>query len=147
MEIVDTTLSTVFNDKIASTVITLFLVLYGGMAAPKLPSFVVKLFENPIFKIAVLALIVYNGNRDTTFAIMIAVAFTVTLNTISKQKFMEGFADDDGCSDGKVKNEETGECEDLPSLDDMENVEGFTEDLEEDDVEGFSGDYSEENYE
>ncbi len=146
MEIVDTTLSTVFNDKIASTVITLFLVLYGGMAAPKLPSFVVKLFENPIFKIAVLALIVYNGNRDTTFAIMIAVAFTVTLNTISKQKFMEGFADHE-CPDGQMKNEETGECEDLPSLDDTENVEGFTEDLEEDDVEGFSGDYSEENYE
>ena len=91
MELVDTTLSTIFANKYASSAITLFLVLYGGLAAPKLPKFIIKLFENPIFKIAILSLIVYNGNRDPKFAIMIGIAFTVTLNMISNQKFLEGF--------------------------------------------------------
>jgi hypothetical protein len=91
MELVDTTLSSIFANKYASSMITLFLVIYGGLAAPKLPKFMIKLFENPIFRIAILSLIVYNGNRDPKFAIMIAVAFTVTLNMISNQKFLEGF--------------------------------------------------------
>ena len=93
MELVDTTLASIFANKYASSAITLFLVLYGGLAAPKLPKFMVKLFENPIFKIVILSLIVYNGNRDPKFAIMIGVAFTVTLNMISNQKFLEGFED------------------------------------------------------
>lgn len=99
MELVDTTLSSIFSNKYASSAITLFLVLYGGLAAPKLPKFMIKLFENPIFRIVILSLIVYNGNRDPKFAIMIGVAFTVTLNMISNQKFLEGFEGQENFSD------------------------------------------------
>jgi hypothetical protein len=99
MELVDTTLSSIFSNKYASSAITLFLVLYGGLAAPKLPKFMIKLFENPIFRIVLLSLIVYNGNRDPKFAIMIGVAFTVTLNMISNQKFLEGFDGQEDFSD------------------------------------------------
>ena len=94
MEFVDSTMSSLFSNKYSSAVITLFLVLYGGLAAPKLPKFVVQLFDNAVFRILILSLIVYKGNRDPKFAIMIGVAFTVTLNVISKQKFLEGFEDD-----------------------------------------------------
>ena len=93
MEFVDSTMSSLFSNKYSSAVITLFLVLYGGLAAPKLPKFVVQLFDNAVFRILILSLIVYKGNRDPKFAIMIGVAFTVTLNVISKQKFLEGFED------------------------------------------------------
>ena len=157
MEIVDSTLSSIFSDNIASTVITLFLVLYGGLAAPKLPGFVVKLFDNAIFRILVLSLIVYKGNRDPKFAIMIAVAFTVTMNTIAKQQFMEGFAE--GTQTPTPEGTETAEEEDdeLEGEDDdmevddmgdsMDNVEPFADDLEEDDVEGFADDLEEDNLE
>lgn len=152
MEIVDSTLSSIFSDNIASTVITLFLVLYGGLAAPKLPGFVVKLFDNAIFRILVLSLIVYKGNRDPKFAIMIAVAFTVTMNTIAKQQFMEGFADDTDTlpPEGTTPEDDDmeGEDDDMEGeYDDMDNVEPFADDLEEDDVEGFADDLEEDNLE
>jgi len=92
METIDNALSTVFKNRYSSTLITLFLVLYSGLVAPKLPNFIVKLFDNPIFRILILSLIVYNGNKDPQFAIMIAVGFTVTMNMVSKQKLFEGFA-------------------------------------------------------
>ena len=159
MEIVDSTLSSIFSDNIASTVITLFLVLYGGLAAPKLPGFVVKLFDNAIFRILVLSLIVYKGNRDPKFAIMIAVAFTVTMNTIAKQQFMEGFADgtetptpeDTQTTPEEEDDDMIGEDQDMEGEDDgddnMDNVEPFADDLEEDDVEGFADDLEEDNLE
>lgn len=155
MEIVDSTLSSIFSDNIASTVITLFLVLYGGLAAPKLPGFVVKLFDNAIFRILVLSLIVYKGNRDPKFAIMIAVAFTVTMNTIAKQQFMEGFADSTTDTDTLPPEGTTPEDDDMEGedddmegeYDDMDNVEPFADDLEEDDVEGFADDLEEDNLE
>ena len=37
--------------------LTLFLVLYGGMAKPDLPDFVMDLFDNAIFRVLVLFLI------------------------------------------------------------------------------------------
>ena len=156
MEIVDSTLSSIFSDNIASTVITLFLVLYGGLAAPKLPGFVVKLFDNAIFRILVLSLIVYKGNRDPKFAIMIAVAFTVTMNTIAKQQFMEGFADSttdtdtlppEGTTPEDDMEDYDMEGEDDDMGDSMDNVEPFADDLEEDDVEGFADDLEEDNLE
>ena len=122
MELVDTTLSTIFANKYASSAITLFLVLYGGLAAPKLPKFIIKLFENPIFKIAILSLIVYNGNRDPKFAIMIGVAFTVTLNMISNQKFLEGFDDVEDFTDTDMSDDDSDADADADS-------EPFTEDF------------------
>ena len=93
METIDNALSTVFKNRYSSTLITLFLVVYSGLVAPKLPNVIVKLFDNPIFRILILSLIVYNGNKDPQFAIMIAVGFTVTMNMVSKQKLFEGFAE------------------------------------------------------
>ena len=90
METIDNALSTVFKNRYSSTLITLFLVLYSGLVAPKLPKLIVKFFENPIFRILILSLIVYNGNKDPQFSIMIAVGFTVTMNMVSKQKLFEG---------------------------------------------------------
>ena len=49
MELIDTTLKSVFSNKYGSSIITLFLVMYGGLAAPTLPQFMVKLFENPVY--------------------------------------------------------------------------------------------------
>ena len=91
MDIVNKKLTSIFENKYSSTILITFLVLYGGMAAPKLPGFIKKLFENPVFKIIILSLVAYTGNRDPQFALMIAVAFTVTLNMISDSKVKEHF--------------------------------------------------------
>ena len=48
---IDGFLKPIFTDKISSSVISLILVLYAGLAAPKLPKSISKLFENKIFKL------------------------------------------------------------------------------------------------
>ena len=93
MEQVNRVMSTVFENKYSSTIVTVIILLYASLARPKLPNFMVNLFENPIFRVLFLSLIVYKGNRDPLFSIMIAIAFTVTMNLISQQKFFENFAD------------------------------------------------------
>ena len=97
MQIVDKTMSDLFSNSYSSAIITLFLVLYGGLAAPKFPSFVADLFENAFFRIIVLSLIVYKGNRDPSMALMIAVGFTVTLNMINKKDFVEKMSSTESC--------------------------------------------------
>ena len=96
MDKIDNVLETVFSHKYGSIVLTMFLVFYSGLAAPKLPSFIRNLFENPIFRILILSLIVYKGNKDPQLAIMIAVGFTVTMNFISSQRFFENFSNHSG---------------------------------------------------
>jgi len=89
MQYVDQVLNTVSNNVYISTALGAFLVVYGGLAGPKLPSFIKNLFKNPIFKVLVLAYIMYRGNKNPQLSIMIAVAFTVTLNLISEQETKE----------------------------------------------------------
>jgi len=91
MDIVNRFYSSLHSNKIVSTILTTFLILYGGMASPKLPGFVKKLFENPVFKIIVLSLVVYNSNKDPKFAIIMAVAFTITMTLIDRQTVEENF--------------------------------------------------------
>tara|TARA_B100001093_G_scaffold494648_1_gene538301 strand:- start:169 stop:543 length:375 start_codon:yes stop_codon:yes gene_type:complete len=103
MKIVDQTMSDVFSNKYSAALITLFLVLYGGFAAPTLPKFMVKMFDSPIFRILILSLIVYKGNKDISMSIMIAVAFTISMNIVNKQKFFENFGDH-SCNQATMNN-------------------------------------------
>ena len=62
----------------------LFLVLYAGMIAPKLPNFLAKLFKNAVVKIIVLFLIIYTGIKDPMMSLMIAVGFTLTMVSLNR---------------------------------------------------------------
>lgn len=79
------------DNKYVSIILSVLLAVYGGLAAPALPPFIKKLFENEIFRIVILALIVYKGQRDPQLAIMIAVAFVVTMNYLNEYEVKENF--------------------------------------------------------
>ena len=81
-----------FTNPYSKTILSLLLVLYGGLAAPKLPKKIIMLFDNNIFKIIYLSLIVYLGHKDPKFAIMIAIAFIVSMDALSKYKMFENFS-------------------------------------------------------
>ena len=74
-----------------SATMTLFLVLYGGLAKPDLPDFVVNLFDNALFRILVLFLIAFTASKNAQVAILVAVAFSLTMNFLSERKMAEGF--------------------------------------------------------
>jgi len=68
----------------AKNIIKMLLVLYAGLAAPRLPSFLASLFNNALFRIVILFLIAYLGLKDTTIALLSAVAFTLSIIFLKK---------------------------------------------------------------
>ena len=95
MDILDSALSSIFKNKYSSTIVTIFLIAYASLARPKLPNFITNLFENPIFRVFLLSLIVYRGNKNPKLSILIAMGFVVTMNIISKQKIFDNFTNTD----------------------------------------------------
>ena len=79
-------LDVVNNNRIASTVLGLFLALYASLAAPNLPSSVTVIFKNNWFRLAFMFLIAYMATKDTSLAIITSVALLVTLLTLSAQE-------------------------------------------------------------
>jgi multisubunit Na+/H+ antiporter MnhF subunit len=135
MDIVKENLDKVFSNKYTSSLLSLFLVLYGGLAAPKLPKKVLELFNKDIVKIVILALIVYSSQKDTRLSIMIAVVLLITMNTLSNREMFEGFSGSDcgnhltreDCNaDGHCMYDDNGMC---VAADSMTNVsyEDFTQ--------------------
>jgi hypothetical protein len=109
-------LQEVFDNKYISTTITIALGLYAALLGPDLPPFIKDLFNNTIFRIFILFLVVVRGNQDPKMAIMIAVAFVLTLDYIyaksAKETFMavETMCDDPSdasCGFGSIRLRET----------------------------------------
>lgn len=69
--------------------LALFLILYSSLAAPKLPSYIAKLFDHTWFKLLCFFLIVYVSRKNATVAIIAAVAVMISLITLNKIKFNE----------------------------------------------------------
>lgn len=67
-------------------ILSLFLGVYVALARPKLPNFITKLFENPVFRLVMISYIIYRGNKDPQLSLMIAAAFLITMHMINKQK-------------------------------------------------------------
>jgi len=74
-----------------SAVLTLFLILYASLARPQLPNFMLNLFDNPLFRMLFLFGLAFMASRNVQVALLVAVAFTVTINLLSEQKMVEGF--------------------------------------------------------
>ena len=89
--IVNDNLGWIHENKYVFHTLSLFLGMYVALARPKLPTFIAKLFENPLFRIVVISYIVYRGNKDPQLSIMIATAFLVTMHMINKTR-VENFS-------------------------------------------------------
>lgn len=72
------------DNKYVAAMVRVFLILYASLVAPKLPSGLAALFQNAVFKVLVLFLIVYVGMKDPTVALLVAVGFTVSMVTLNK---------------------------------------------------------------
>ena len=91
MNIVKLNLDNVMSNEYASTMIGMFLALYGGLAAPNLPKPILAIFKQDIFRVIFLSLIAYTSTKDTRTAIMMSVVFIISLNTLNKRESEEGF--------------------------------------------------------
>lgn len=71
-----------------NTSLKVFLGLYAALAAPRLPQMIQDLFSNTIFRIFVAFIIVLLATKDEGLALMVAIAFVVTLFAISKNQLL-----------------------------------------------------------
>jgi len=74
------------NFNMAGIVLGLFLALYAALAAPNLPTSTTLIFKNNWFRLSCILLIAYMATKDTSLAIITAVAFLITLQTLSAQE-------------------------------------------------------------
>jgi hypothetical protein len=89
----DSVLNQAFTNPYVTAVVTLFIVLYAGMAAPDLPDFLTNLFDFALFKMLVLTLILLINNYSPTIAIVMAVGFFLSLQALSRFRLRQMAAD------------------------------------------------------
>lgn len=86
-------LSYVDQNEYITAALSLFLILYAAYAAPKLPPYILSLFDKPLFKLVIFFLIVYTARKNPTVAIIAAVGLLVTLQALSKFKVDRAMAE------------------------------------------------------
>lgn len=79
-------LSFIDDNEYLSAGLSLFLILYAGLAAPQLPEYIARLFDNPIFKLVIFFLIAYSAKKNPTVAIIASVGLMISLYTLSRIK-------------------------------------------------------------
>lgn len=82
-------LNNLLSNPYVTAMVSLFIILYSGFAAPKLPKMAAKLFDHIIFKVLILALILYVNSFNPTIAILVAVGFFLSLQTLSRYNVMD----------------------------------------------------------
>ena len=76
-------LETFYGNENTTALFGLFLVLYAGLVAPKLPKSVAKIFSFTVFRLIFLFLIVDMSRRNTSLAIIATVALVISMQTLS----------------------------------------------------------------
>jgi len=71
-----------------NTALKVFLVLYAALAAPQFPPKLAFLMDNVFVRIGISFLIVFMALRDPGLALIIAVAFIITLQTANKLRLI-----------------------------------------------------------
>jgi len=87
----DQTVVNVMQNKYVSGFITLFCILYISLARPALPDYIHSLFDNKLFRFLVLVMTAYIATMNLRVALIVTIAFIVTLNLLNEQKIAEGF--------------------------------------------------------
>ena len=72
-----------------SSVLKLVLILYGSLAAPKLPPSFGPVFSNTFFIVIVMSLIAWVGNHDPALALIIAVVYFMSIKHLTKNALQQ----------------------------------------------------------
>ena len=77
------------SNKYISTTLKVLLALYAAFAAPKLPKEMALMLDHTVVRIIIAALIVFVATKDSSMAILLALAFILSLQTANKYKLID----------------------------------------------------------
>jgi hypothetical protein len=66
--------------------VLLLLCIYIALSSPKIHSSIVIVFENPVFRLFIIACIINYCDKEPQLALMVAASFLITMHMINKQK-------------------------------------------------------------
>lgn len=81
----------ILDNKYFIALFTTFTIMYLPLIRPELPSYIKNLFNNPIFRLVVLFLVVVKANKNPSLALMIAIIFVAITNCLAQQQAVEAF--------------------------------------------------------
>ena len=73
----------VLDNPYVSTFVKVFLVVYAGVWAPRLPPTLAGLFQNNMFRMLIFFLVVFVATKDARVALLIAVGFLMSMQALS----------------------------------------------------------------
>ena len=82
----------ILDNKYIVGFLTLVIVLYASMIGPTLPSSFKSVFNNVIFKMAILFMVLILGHTNPTIALVIAIAFVLTMDFLYTNDSKEAFS-------------------------------------------------------
>ena len=142
MEQIVNNIENVFNNQTFVTVLSIILAFYAGAIAPALPNNVIYFFDSIIGKVLFIFLIGYMASRNVQIALMLSVAFVVTLTISNKNKIKESYE----TFTDNVENENDGE-EEFNNESENDNEEEFNNESENDNEEEFNNESENDNEE
>jgi len=80
------------DNPIIYSVLALFLAIYSPRLAPKIPNWLMDLFQNEIFKFIILLLVVYVSSKDLQLSLLISIAFVMVMSIVNYQYTEEQFS-------------------------------------------------------
>ena len=83
---VDTVMQDMYANPYVSAALMIFFIVYAGLLAPALPGKVAKLFDYSVFRILVLCAILIINRYNSAVALIVAIAFFLTLQALSKAR-------------------------------------------------------------
>ncbi len=98
-------------NQLIGTFVSMCLVLYGGLAGPKLPKVFKQLFENTYFKFFILSLVAYSSVKDYKVSLLLAFAFTFSISMFDNRYLTECFTELEKNRERFSNNEDTKTAE------------------------------------
>jgi len=103
------------ENKYVGTIVSLFLVLYGGLARPELPEFIKQLLGNDIVRVLYVFLLAYLAEKNVQVALVCAVVFMVLNGLWADAEVKEAFE--------SLDEEDYEDEEEEPDMGDVETFE------------------------
>jgi len=82
-----------FENKYFFAMFAILIFLYAAQIRQPLPKFIMDLFQNPIFRITFLFLILVRSKKDIQFSLIVAISYVLIMNNVNGQLFTESFID------------------------------------------------------
>ena len=77
------------DEEIILIILGLFLILYTALIAEKIPYFIIKFIDLLLVKIILILLIIYLCYKNKFIGLIAIIAFSITLQTLSKYKYIK----------------------------------------------------------